>query len=48
MFYGNTTAATVPLTIDHWRKEGKVKEGDLCCFLALGSGLNWGACLIRM
>ena len=25
-FYGNTTAATVPLTIDHWRQQGKVKR----------------------
>jgi len=28
-FYGNTTAATVPLTIDHWRQQGKVKRGYL-------------------
>ena len=27
-FYGNTTAATVPLTIDYWRQQGKVKKGD--------------------
>ena len=32
MFYGNTTAATVPLTIDHYRKEGKVKKGDLVLY----------------
>ena len=23
-----TTAATVPLTIDYWRRQGKVKRGD--------------------
>ena len=46
--YGNTSAATVGLLLDELRRGGKVKEGDLCCFLALGSGLNWGACLIRL
>ena len=30
--YGNTTAATVPLTIDHWRRAGRVKKGDRILF----------------
>jgi 3-oxoacyl-[acyl-carrier-protein] synthase-3 len=47
-FYGNTTAATVPLTIDHWRKEGKVKKGDLILSSVFGSGFTWGAAIFRV
>jgi 3-oxoacyl-[acyl-carrier-protein] synthase-3 len=47
-FYGNTTAATVPLTIDHWRKEGKVKKGDLVLSSVFGSGFTWGAAIFRV
>ena len=48
MWYGNTTAATVPLTIDHWRKEGKVKKGDLILSTVFGSGFTWGATVFRL
>lgn len=48
MWYGNTTAATVPLTIDHWRKEGKVKKGDLVLSTVFGSGFTWGATIFRV
>ncbi len=47
-FFGNTTAATVPLTIDHWRKEGKVKKGDLIVSSVFGSGFTWGAAVFRV
>ncbi len=46
--YGNTSAATIGILLNELRKDGKVKEGQLICFLALGSGLNWGATLLRM
>ncbi len=48
MWYGNTTAATVPLTIDHWRKEGKVKKGDLVLSAVFGSGYTWGSAIFRV
>lgn len=47
-FYGNTTAATVPLTIDHWRKEGKVKKGDRVLSAVFGSGFTWGAAIFTI
>jgi len=47
-FYGNTTAATVPLTIDHFRREGKVKKGDLILSSVFGSGFTWGAAIFRV
>lgn len=48
MFYGNTTAATVPLTIDHWRKEGKVKPGQRILSSVFGSGFTWGAAIFQV
>ena len=46
--YGNTSAGTIPILVDELRKQGKLKEGQLLCFLALGSGLHWGAALMRL
>lgn len=48
MWYGNTTAATVPLTMDHWRREGKLKKGDLVLSTVFGSGFTWGAAVFRV
>ena len=47
-FYGNTTAATVPLTIDHWRQQGKVKRGDRILSSVFGSGFTWGATIFTL
>jgi len=45
--YGNTTAATIPIAYDECRRAGKIKQGDLCCFVGLGAGFHWGAALLR-
>lgn len=46
--YGNTSGATLPILVDELRREGRLKEGQLVCFLALGAGLHWGASLMRL
>lgn len=46
--FGNTSDATIPILMDELRRDGRVKAGDLLCFLALGAGLNWGAALMRL
>jgi 3-oxoacyl-[acyl-carrier-protein] synthase III len=46
--YGNTTAATVPLTIDHWRREGKVNKGDRILATVFGSGYTWGTAVFQI
>jgi 3-oxoacyl-[acyl-carrier-protein] synthase-3 len=46
--YGNTTAASVPLTIDHHRKLGTVKKGDLVLSTVFGAGFTWGAGVFRV
>jgi 3-oxoacyl-[acyl-carrier-protein] synthase-3 len=45
--YGNTTAASVPIALCEAWEAGAVKEGDLVCLAAFGSGFTWGSALIR-
>jgi 3-oxoacyl-[acyl-carrier-protein] synthase-3 len=47
-FYGNTTAATVPLTIDHWIREGKVKKGQRVLATVFGAGFTWGSAIFQI
>jgi 3-oxoacyl-[acyl-carrier-protein] synthase-3 len=46
--FGNTTAATVPLTIDYWRSQGKVQRGDRILTSVFGSGFTWGAAIFTV
>ncbi|GAB3170903.1 3-oxoacyl-ACP synthase III family protein [Telluribacter humicola] len=45
--YGNTTAASIPIALCEAWEAGKIKEGDLVCLAAFGSGFTWGSALIR-
>lgn len=45
--YGNTTAASVPIALCEAWENGKVKEGDLVCLAAFGSGFTWGSALME-
>lgn len=47
MRYGNTTAASIPIALSEAHQEGRIKEGDLVCFAAFGSGFTWASALIR-
>lgn len=47
MKYGNTTAASIPIALGEAWEMGKVKEGDLVCLAAFGSGFTWASALIR-
>lgn len=41
--YGNTSAASIPLSIHHELKNGKIKSGDNLVLVGFGGGLTWGA-----
>lgn len=41
--YGNTTAATIPLCLVEYYRDGKIKKGDKLIFAAFGAGFTWGA-----
>jgi 3-oxoacyl-[acyl-carrier-protein] synthase III len=45
--YGNTTAASIPIALCEAWQEGKIKDGDLICLAAFGSGFTWGSALIK-
>ncbi len=45
--YGNTTAASVPIALSEAWEQGNVKENDLVCLAAFGSGFTWASALIR-
>ncbi len=45
--YGNTTAASIPIALCEAWENGAVKDGDLVCLAAFGSGFTWGSVLIR-
>jgi 3-oxoacyl-[acyl-carrier-protein] synthase-3 len=45
--YGNTTAASIPIALSEAWEKGKVKEGDLICLAAFGSGFVWASALLR-
>ncbi len=45
--YGNTTAASIPIALCEAWEAGAVKDGDLVCLAAFGSGFTWGSALIR-
>ena len=43
MRYGNTTAASIPIALSEAWAEGKIKENDLICLAAFGSGFTWAS-----
>lgn len=45
--YGNTTAASVPIALCEAWENGKIKEGDLVCLAAFGSGFTWASALLK-
>lgn len=45
--YGNTTAASVPIALCEAWEKGLIKNGDLVCLAAFGSGFTWASALLR-
>ena len=45
--YGNTSSASVPVTLDEGVRSGKIRAGDLLVMMAVGAGMSWGGALVR-
>jgi 3-oxoacyl-[acyl-carrier-protein] synthase-3 len=45
--YGNTSSASIPLALDEAVRAGRVKTGDHVLLAGFGSGLTWGATLLK-
>lgn len=46
--YGNTSSASVPVTLDEGLRAGRLKTGDLIGMMAIGSGMSWGCSVLRL
>jgi len=46
--HANTSAASIPLALDSAIRDGRIKRGDLVLLEAMGGGLTWGACALRL
>lgn len=46
-YYGNTSSASIPISLDEVVRAGKVKDNDLVLMIALGGGISWGSALIK-
>jgi 3-oxoacyl-[acyl-carrier-protein] synthase-3 len=45
--YGNTSAASIPLSISQELENGKIKDDDVLVLVGFGGGLTWGAVTLR-
>lgn len=45
--YANTAGASIPVTLDHLNKNGKLNFDDMLLFAAVGSGWTWGSAIIQ-
>jgi len=45
--YGNTSSASIPISLDEVVRAGRLKTGDGVGFVAFGGGATWGATVAR-
>jgi len=46
--HANTSAASIPLAMNTGVEDGRIKPGQLLLMEAMGGGLTWGACVLRL
>ena len=47
-YTGNTSSASIPITLDQLVREGRIKKGDTVLMAAFGGGLTWGATILKV
>ncbi len=45
--YGNTSSASMPITLDEANRAGRLKKGDVIAMMAIGAGMTWGSAIVR-
>lgn len=45
--YGNTSSASLPMTLDEANRAGKLKPHDTILMMAIGAGMSWGSAIVR-
>ncbi len=46
--HANTSAASIPLAMAQGVADGRIKPGQMLLLEAMGGGLTWGACVVRL
>ncbi len=46
--FGNTSTASIGLSLDEAWRDGTLSEGDLVMLVAVGGGITWGAVILRL
>jgi 3-oxoacyl-[acyl-carrier-protein] synthase III len=45
--YGNTSSASIPLSLAYEVERGRIKDGDTLALVGFGGGLTWGAVILK-
>jgi len=45
--FGNTSSASMPITLDEANRAGRLKKGDVIAMMAIGAGMTWGGSVLR-
>jgi len=46
--HGNTSAASIPLALDHGIHSGRIKPGDTILMQSFGAGFTWGTIILTV
>jgi 3-oxoacyl-[acyl-carrier-protein] synthase-3 len=46
--HGNTSAASIPLALDHAVRSGKIQKGQTLMLEGVGGGFTWGSVLLKL
>jgi len=46
--YGNTSAASIPISLDEAVRDGRIKSGQNVLMVAFGAGFTWGSVMVTM
>ena len=47
-YYGNTSAASIPIALVEGVEQGKIKLGSTAILCGFGAGMTWGAAVVRL
>ena len=46
--HANTSATSIPLALSSSFENGKIKKNDIIAMCAIGGGLTWGSCILKL
>lgn len=45
--YGNTSSASLPMTLDEANRAGRLQANDTIAMMAIGAGMSWGSAIVK-